>query len=252
MTARAHSAEAGAVAGAASLAERVSRLLALREGLASGRQTCDAPRLEPLPADAALRRDLASEIEWRDGVAVPYGAIVGTAHPAYAGRPWTNLLLNGRRMPENLHLLTANPRYYLPGPKPPTMSFVSFDGGKSYFIDADGNHRSCIGRFLGATEALDGVQVTVYRFTPERARLLRAYARAAAALAAAARPQGLLQIDVYARKRSDGAGWKVDSTQVRIRYLLNRRAQAIETADEMEVVADRLEAPSRRWWRWWQ
>lgn len=92
--------------------------------------------------------------------------VVGTRHHDYAGMTWAGLYVNGKRMDINHRLLEQNPTYYTDSShKDPTMDFVSLNG-LDWYVDGDGNHRSCIARFyfhnLGLTQ-LRGVLLHDWR-----------------------------------------------------------------------------------------
>jgi len=112
-----------------------------------------------------LRRFAVSRY-WADSASLNVFRIVGTRHPDYQGKTWSWFLGHGKRMPENLRLHGENRAYYLEtGKKQPEMSFISIDG-QNWYVDADGNHRSCIARFdfhyAGLTE-LRGLCVSDWR-----------------------------------------------------------------------------------------
>ena len=87
------------------------------------------------------------EMEWRDNSEVDLDSITGSVHPDYQGRSWLWFLKHGKRMSGNLALLLRNPNYYFTTEKKlPSMSYLQFDG--NYYIYCDGNHRTCIAKFL--------------------------------------------------------------------------------------------------------
>lgn len=85
----------------------------------------------------------------KESASVPYSYLtVGTDHPQYAGMTWLELLERGKRMDINIPLLEKNPGYYTQAEQQHAgMSFVSTDG-IHWYVSADGNHRSCLARFL--------------------------------------------------------------------------------------------------------
>ena len=109
---------------------------------------------------------------WSDRESVNVFNVIGTLHPDYIGLSWREFLHQGKRMPVNQDLLRSNPIYYSETQvKQPSMLYISLDG-KSWYINGDGNHRTCLARFhfarmnaLGlASEALvHGVTVDDYR-----------------------------------------------------------------------------------------
>lgn len=61
---------------------------------------------------------------------------------------WLELLERGKRMDINIPLVEKNPGYYTQAEQLHAgMSFVSTDG-IHWYVSADGNHRSCLARFL--------------------------------------------------------------------------------------------------------
>jgi len=107
-----------------------------------GKEIIEAPPIEEYLIDS-----FCVEVEWKDDVEVELAAITGTVHPDYQGRTWLWLLKYGKRMKINLNLLMHNPRYYfLSEKKIPSMSYLQI--GKKYYVYSDGNHRTCIAKFL--------------------------------------------------------------------------------------------------------
>lgn len=92
--------------------------------------------------------------------------VIGTIHSDYQNRSWFHLLQHGRQIHLNLPLLESNPQYYTEtAAKEPPMYFKTMDG-RHFFIDDDGNHRTCIARFYfdekGLTQ-LHGVVINHYQ-----------------------------------------------------------------------------------------
>lgn len=92
--------------------------------------------------------------------------VIGTIHSDYKNKSWLNLLINGKRMDLNLPLLKTNPLYYENAEiKSPTMYFKTLDGVK-FYIDDDGNHRTCLARFYFYEKGLThihGVTINHYQ-----------------------------------------------------------------------------------------
>ncbi|MGD2819606.1 hypothetical protein ACP80H_25170, partial [Escherichia coli] len=89
-----------------------------------------------------------TEHYWTGQGSINVYRIVGTDHPQYAGMTWLELLERGKRMDINIPLLEKNPGYYTQAEQQHAgMSFVSTDG-IHWYVSADGNHRSCLARFL--------------------------------------------------------------------------------------------------------
>lgn len=111
-------------------------------------------------------KPFAAEYIWEDDASINVYLVGGTRHPDYIGMTWAEFLQKGKRMSINIPLAESNPSYYFANEKKlPTMSYIQIDGG-SYYVDADGNHRTCIARFLYFLERhtkLHGVSVSRYR-----------------------------------------------------------------------------------------
>ena len=92
--------------------------------------------------------EYATSYYWCQSASVNVHDVIGTAHPDYSGKSWLNLLHNGKRMQSiNLPLLAENPGYYYETKKKePEMQYRRIDD-KTY-ICREGNHRTCIARFL--------------------------------------------------------------------------------------------------------
>ena len=113
------------------------------------------------------RVPFASEIHWSGQQSINVFDVVGTAQPHYQGMSWLTFLAQGKQMGKNLLLQDQNPDYYLTdGIKLPAMYYISIDGGGWYVAKSDGNHRTCIARFMfhqmGRT-MLHGVNLVSYR-----------------------------------------------------------------------------------------
>ncbi|MCD3648505.1 hypothetical protein KX392_26555, partial [Escherichia coli] len=99
-------------------------------------------------AEFAAMSDFITEHYWTGQGSINVYRIVGTDHPQYAGMSWLELLERGKRMDINIPLLEKNPGYYTQAEQQHAgMGFVSTDG-IHWYVSADGNHRSCLARFL--------------------------------------------------------------------------------------------------------
>jgi hypothetical protein len=105
--------------------------------------------------------------------------------------------------------------------KQPSMLYISLDG-KSWFVNGDGNHRTCLARFhfarmnaLGkSSEALvHGVTMDDYRVNW---RLYEAYRNLQAALLKSKRNHGQVSVKHENFARRDGPGWKLDSYRTQL------------------------------------
>ncbi len=173
------------------------------------------------PWDEALFSSLEpfkTRAYWTDQGSINVYRVVGTQHPDYAGRSWSWFLEGGKRMEHNLALLERNPGYYAnTEPKRPSMYYVSMDG-TDWYVGADGNHRTCIARFLFAETGrtmLHGVHLTDYRFDHELHRLYHRLRE----LAFMADPGIRVSSVNHAVGRDDTPGWKLDHFEPRIRFV---------------------------------
>ena len=179
---------------------------------------------------------------------------VGTRHPDYNGMTWLEFLEHGRHMPANRQWWADNPGYYTePGRKRPAMSFISLDGTDGY-VDADGEHRTCIARFdfdHRVLRTLTGLSLTDWRFDEvfkERMDRLTDLIRSRR-----------IQIEIEHQKalveRSDNPGWKLD------RYVNTLQvvdpagflpAGLPETLDSAAVLALTRSLSRPHWRRWFR
>lgn len=171
-----------------------------------------------LPWDSMAFRRLEPFIEksyWTDQGSVDIYRVVGTEHPDYQGKTWRALLEGGKRMHLNLPAHATNPGYYLETQrKRPMMYYLTLDG-LSYYVGADGNHRTCIARFdfhyRGIT-TLHGVCVSHYQVDRE----LRALYGQLEELRQERRIDATLQPHSRCVGREDGPSWKIDACEPRI------------------------------------
>lgn len=80
---------------------------------------------------------------------VDVSRVVETDHASYMENDWLNLLNHGRRMEARQKDLANNPCYYLLAEviRNPTWYLTTFDTGNTWYVDDDGNHRTCIAKF---------------------------------------------------------------------------------------------------------
>jgi hypothetical protein len=147
---------------------------------------------------------------WTALDAINVFSVVGTRNSSYYGWSWLKFIQEGKRMRStNLPLYASNPSYY-DGlePKLPSMSFITLDG-ENLYVDADGNHCTCIARFAFAREdrtQLCGVGVRRLSVDWELYGLAQEIKRLSAS-------KGLkVHVEVMRKElgREDSAGWKVD------------------------------------------
>lgn len=162
---------------------------------------------------------------WSDRHSVNVFSVIGTAHPDYIGLTWSEFLSQGKRMSINQHLLCKNPAYYLDTDvKNPSILYVSLDG-KHWYVNGDGNHRTCLARFqfarLNADQTLSqtmlhGVHVDDYRINH---RLQELYGHIDAVLKSGkVRHGGGIEAVRETVARDDGPAWKLDYYLPRIRH----------------------------------
>ena len=185
---------------------------------------------------------------WTEMGSVNVFRVVGTRRRALQGRTWLWLLEHGERMARNLELHAENPGYYLgEAHKAPTMSFISLDG-QSWHVDSDGNHRTCIARFVFALEGersmLHGVALSDWRIDWV---LAEAMARLEEIVAERRLPWRLVPLR-RTLGREDGPGWMLERYAPRLEV---RRPEGIVQADARGAWALVREAGHRRWRRWW-
>lgn len=172
---------------------------------------------------------------WSDRHSVNVFSVVGTAHPDYIGLTWGEFLRKGKRMKVNQHLLQTNPQYYFDtGVKLPSMLYVSLNG-KHWYVNGDGNHRTCLARFhferlnamgLDPQTMVHGVTVDDYRVDW---KLFDVFTKLRAALdqTRAGRVEGYR----YHRGREDGPAWKIDRYEPQIRYTAPNEQESLLNHD---------------------
>lgn len=149
---------------------------------------------------------------WTSQGSVNVFQVVGTAHQKDQNRSWMDLLTSGKRMDINLPLQNKKPEYYRDTvQKLPTMYFNTFDG-INYYIGADGNHRTCIAKFMfyetGETQ-LHGVTINHYDIDEAFYRLYRELSEKISQLGLSV----ILTAESKQIKREDTAGWMIDYFQ---------------------------------------
>ncbi len=187
--------------------------------------------------------DLLVEVEeWREYVVMPLDAIRGTVHPDYAGKSWFWLLQHGKRMPHNLAMLVRNPGYYFSSEKKlPTMSYLST--GNGYFVYGDGNHRTCIAKFLRALlperspefweewrGVIGGVEVYIRKADPA---VIQAFYRLGG-------PEGRVMVTKKRIGRKDDRGYRMDIFELRFGVLKEKKMISGLTKEEFVEFAQGL------------
>ncbi|MDG2961741.1 hypothetical protein [Exercitatus varius] len=167
---------------------------------------------------------------WTSQGSINVFRVVGTAHQQYQHRPWLDLLTSGKRMDINLPLQQKKPEYYREvQPKVPMMYFNTLDG-IHYYVGADGNHRTCIAKFMfyetGETQ-LHGVTINHYDIHNEFYQLFRQLQSRIKQLnlSVVITPVSTLL------KREDTAGWMTDYFET---YLLWQEYNEVENTEHTE------------------
>ena len=171
-------------------------------------------RLVPFPIQRLFMDFFTIERRWKGSTNVDLERVKGTVHPDYVGMTWGEFLQKGKRMKHNLSMLEANPGYYLDeGHKEPTMSYLVHDGG--YWVYADGNHRTCIGRFyldlIGTETKLKGVEIWEVELDLE---VYEKWWRSGGV-------RGPLRVESEIINRDDGPGWM--SEKFKLRYFIQEK-----------------------------
>lgn len=149
---------------------------------------------------------------WTDSGSINVFCIRGTDHKDYQGLTWHEFLHRGRRMDINIRLLEKNPSYYLGTEvKKPAMHYVSYNG-LDWYVSSDGNHRSCLAKFLFYEQGLTylhGVSLRHYEFDDD---LLSVYDALRTERACQQQVGLYWETDLHSEPlgREDTPGWKVD------------------------------------------
>lgn len=190
---------------------------------------------------------------WSDRHSINVFSVVGTAHPDYIGLSWLEFLEQGKRMPVNRQLLQTNPGYYHEtAVRHPSMLYVSLDG-KRWYVNGDGNHRTCLARFQferlnshghPSQTMIHGVTVDDYRVDwALHATFLRLQA------VMNRRKAGWVEGQRKLVTRLDGPAWKHDIFETGIRYLSGKGEDAFLDREAATRLLHDLERGSgiKRW-----
>lgn len=161
---------------------------------------------------------------WSDRHSVNVFSVVGTAHPDYIGLSWREFLHQGRRMRANQEMLATNPKYYEQTfVKQPSMLYISLNG-KHWYVNGDGNHRTCLARFYFDQQNLDHshTMTMVHGVTSDDYRvdwdLYHLYQNLLKAIRAAKLNFQIEPVRSHF-ERQDGPGWKIDKYQTQLKVL---------------------------------
>jgi hypothetical protein len=182
--------------------------------------------------------NFVTSMYWSDSESIKIQDIVGTVHPDYAGRSWLYLLNNGKRMESvNLPLLAENPVYYYEKAlKKPTMEYIKIEGNKIFIIE--GNHRSCIAKFLSnyqdltGLRELHGVSLKAYNIDI----LFKGYFDVLGMLLRKTGKYYSLSVEKTALSRDDAPGWYKEYYDLKAVLELSGLTVKL-TANEMEEIA---------------
>jgi hypothetical protein len=198
-------------------------------------------------SDAFIKQPFIVQEHWTANQSVNVFHVIGTRNSSYFGWNWLEFLNQGKRMSANLQELAKNPDYYFAQQiKLPVMSFVGYDSTQLY-VDADGNHRTCIARFLfGQTSCtqLAGVDVRLLILDEEFLTLFQEVQRVI-------NEKGLNTLAQATRRlvgREDSSGWKVD----RFEPVVTLRAFNKEPQEQelnKAQTKDWLFKARRSWWQ---
>lgn len=205
----------------------------------------------PFPEDAfRIAQRFASRHYWIAAGSVNVFRVAGTRHPDYAGMSWGDFLRRGKRMPANHALWERNPGYYLEtGPKEPGMSYVSLDG-LDWYVDDDGNHRTCIARFAFGAEGrtmLHGVTLSDWRSDTEFVEAYRALEDLVRERRIGWNPQHKSTLV----RREDTAGWKLDHYDHRLFLAFGRMPPGFPDLLNAAGVRKLIAYASTPAWRRW-
>ena len=181
---------------------------------------------------------------WSDRHSVNVFSVVGTAHPDYIGLTWLDFLHQGKRMRANQALLGRNPIYYDETTvKAPSMLYVSLNG-KHWYVNGDGNHRTCIAKFHFERLNAQGIstQTMVHGVTTDDYRIdwdLYYLFESLKTLLDNTKTNGRLEPVREHLVRQDGPGWKVDKYATKLRYIQNQKEELLDRKGA-EQLAKRL------------
>lgn len=192
---------------------------------------------------------------WSDRHSVNVFSVVGTAHPDYAGLTWEQFLRTGKRMSANQALLRSNPAYYFDtGVKHPSMLYISLNG-KHWYVNGDGNHRTCLARFhfsrpnaqgFGAQTMVHGVTVDDYRVDWKLYDVFLKLKEAVRLRKEGEAVEGYR----YHTGREDGPAWKIDRYDPQLRFIDSRGREHLLDHDGARERLARLGKPIKDLLRW--
>lgn len=154
---------------------------------------------------------------WTSQGSVNVFQVIGTTHQQYQNCSWIDFFTTGNKMDINIPLQNKQPEYYRnTAQKLPSMYFNTFDG-IHYYIGTDGNHRTCIAKFMfyetGETQ-LHGVTINHYDIDDAFYRVYRELSEKISQLGLSIS----LSAESNAIKREDTAGWMIDYFEPCLRW----------------------------------
>ncbi len=160
-----------------------------------------------------LAEDFVTHSYWIYQGSINVFRIIGTIDQEYAGMSWLEFLEYGKWMDANIALIEKNPVYYEHYGTPVGMNFISLDG-INWYVNTDGNHRSCLARFYFHLKGLDNSQlhnVSLNLFHVDWV-FFNAYQKLQALLPSLHERgyHGQLHVRRTIVEREDQPGWKMD------------------------------------------
>ncbi|MDX8377622.1 MAG: hypothetical protein R8L53_06320 [Mariprofundales bacterium] len=171
--------------------------------------------------------------------------VIGTRHNEYHGLTWLELLQQGKRMHLNLPLHTNHPEYYQEVDAKHAMSCISING-INWYVDADGNHRTCIARFhfdeIRKTHVY-GVSLQQYTIAWE----LRALAMDLIEKCNERKIPVSVQPLRKSIMRQDAAGCKTDYYNVSLKVQHNNETKMLGITEAKDLITEIQQPFYRRW-----
>ena len=208
--------------------------------------------LEPIQAwdDLRIRAmgQFVTQDYWTDQGSINVFRVVGTEHVDYQGKTWLDFLEGGKRMERNLALHASHPDYYLQTQrKVPGMYYRSLDG-LSWYVGADGNHRTCIARFDFFAKGLTTLHGVTLNHTVVDEELFDLFQRFQE-VCLERRLGERVQPHRDALRREDTAGWKLDHYVVSLHLSVpDGESVLLDARAGLERLRELTAPPRRRWW----
>lgn len=186
---------------------------------------------------------------WTDQGSINVFRVIGTEHVDYQGLSWLEFLECGKRMDQNLALHGSHPGYYqATSRKIPGMYYRSMDG-LSWYVGADGNHRTCIARFDFDALGMTTLHGATLNHTEADLELFGLHERLRE-VCMERRLGERIEPHREMLRREDTAGWKLDHYQVSLHLSVPDGESRLLDAQDAHAQLRALEATARR--RWWR